>query len=350
MTRRTTRSALATLALLLATTATACGDDGDRSGSLGSGDATESAGTEGSGTDDATDASDDGDASDDTTDDTSDEPGTTTRVVLDDEGEGDLEELRLVVEEGASQQVTMTMRMQIELTLDGKKAPPTTVPVMVMEMDVDVTEVDDDGSLTVRFDYTDARVEGAGAADRQLESAFQPLEDVSGTFRVTSRGVYLGGELDHPEDLPAMLEATMGSIEGQLANMVTPYPEEPVGPGAEWTVHTAPAINGIESEFRYHYRLVERRGDRVVLDVDFVQESPAQEVEELPGAPAGASMSLESMRGEGAGRVDVDLRALMPTSSRVESTSTMRASVTDGTRSQDMVQEMELTVQVVTND
>lgn len=323
MTRGTTT--LAGLLLILAT-ATGCGDDEIRSGSMTGEDTPRSVSNEVPETSDP--ALRDG-----------------PRIVLHDAGAESRSELRLDVEEGDAQHYTMTMTTGMQAVIDGERQRPIDTPPIEMGMSVEALDVAADGVLTVQFRYDDLRVLGRGPMADQIRATLAPMEDMEGTFRMSSSGAFLDGGFEVPDGLDPMLTSMMESMSDQMGNMAPPFPQEPVGSGASWTVHTSPAVSGIATDNAYHYTLVERRDDVLVLEVGYEQTADPQDVE-LPGMPAGTTMRVESMDGSGSGRQSIEVGRMLPVLSTMEGGGTIRMSIDVGGEEGSMTQEMELAMEL----
>jgi hypothetical protein len=272
---------------------------------------------------------------------TSDAPGSHTRIVVHDAGAKPREQLRFALAEGSSQHATMTLQMGMAMTVNGRTAPTTKVPPMQMGMAVAIPEVAENGDVTGTFRYDNLKVLGKGAIADQMEAGLAPLAKVTGTIRTTNTGKLIDSDLDIPGDLNPTLKALMESMKEQLGNMMVPMPDEPVGVGATWTVHTESAIGGIKAEIEYSYTLVEHTGNRVVLSASYVQSVQEQDAD-LPTMPAGATTHVYASKVTGFGRTVLDLTDLFPVESSVETLGPVHMLVTQDGEKTDLVQRMHI--------
>jgi len=272
---------------------------------------------------------------------TSTEPVARPQVDVVDAGAAPRSRLSLTLSEGDSQRSTMTMTMGMQISMNGRKAPAVDVPAMSMGMVVDITDVSDDGVVSAGFGYDDVDVDGDTAVARELEEKLAVIKGVHGTLQMTETGEFIAADLELPDDLDPTMQTTLNSMEDQLSSMMVPLPAEPVGVGARWTVHTETQVNGVQASLEAQYRLVEREGDHVVLQVSYVQTADDQ-VMEVPGAPTGVVSHLKSMHMAGTGRTVIDLGHPLPVQSHLQVSGNMRMTVEQGNQHMDMVQRLRI--------
>lgn len=266
-------------------------------------------------------------------------------VTVLDAGEEPREKLRLELHEGQHAEATMTMETSIATSIDGQSSPAIAAPAISMGMVVDVESVDEDGIITSRFGYDGVDVAGNDAQARQMEKAMRSHSDLRGTMTSTDTGAVLDAELDIPDDAPATMQSVLTSMESQLQNLTAPLPQEAVGVGARWTVATEAAISGIDAEITSTYTLVEIIDDRIVLDVELEQVASDQDLD-VPGAPPGGALRLDSMRLSGSGRTVVDRGALFPRSAEISISGESRMTIEENGATSEMVQDLEMTMGV----
>lgn len=255
-------------------------------------------------------------------------------------GAGELKTIRLDVEPGTKQRGTMTMKMGVEMSLDGQTFPSSDVPPMEMDMSFSVDDVRPDGVIEASFRYGDTRVVGSpGAMVDALDEQLSTLEGITGTFQTTDRGAVLEADIDVPKDVPTLIRQTMESFQSQMQNLSVPFPVEPVGVGASWTYPTEAEINGIRMNAVYTYTLKSRTADRVVLAYTMKQTAPEQDPK-IPGVPDGVEVHLDRMEMSGSGTGVVALGSPMPVKMRNTASGTSRMTMTADGQSQQMRQDM----------
>jgi hypothetical protein len=264
-------------------------------------------------------------------------PGAPVVTVVD-AGDEPRAKIRLHVAKGDTTHATMTMRTSLSQTIDGRSSPPVKTPPISLGMLVEVSDVGDDGTIDARFSYDTVDVKGRGAQAQELEKALRSMIGVHGTLRSTDTGALTDGHFEVPSNAPAILKSTLSSFESQLQGMTVPFPTEPVGIGATWTVTTKVEVNRIRTENEVRYRLVERTGDRVVLEVEISQTAPEQDPK-LPNLPAGAAVHLTSLSNSGSGHVVVTPSSLLPVSMTSDVSGTTDMTIEQGGQSGHLVQD-----------
>lgn len=270
-----------------------------------------------------------------------DAPGSKTRVVVHDAGAEPRSRLRLAVAQGTNQHATMTMQMNMEMSVDGRQAPTNKVPPIQMGMAVSFPEVAKNGDVTATFKYDHLKVLGSGAMKKQMLIGLKPLEKVHGTVKTSATGALIDADFAIPGDMDPTMKTLLSSLKEQFANVMVPFPSEPVGVGATWTVHNEVAIDGIKAAADYNYQLLERQGDRVVLRTDYVQTYLEQDAD-IPTLPTGVTAHVHESKVNGAGRSEVDLTRLFPVNTEVEARGPIHMTMSQGTKSSEVVQNMHL--------
>ncbi len=136
-----------------------------------------------------------------------------------------------------------------------------------------------------------------------------PLVGLKGTLAVDERGAVSGAAWVFP---PGLDEQQTRRAEGLQSNLaaVVPLPDEAVGVGARWRVVEVADASGIALEVVRTYKLIERRGDELVLDLSLSVEAPPAFVS-LPAFEG----RVEELRFAGSQRLELDLTKPMPTRS-----------------------------------
>jgi len=88
-----------------------------------------------------------------------------------------------------------------------------------------------------------------------------------------------------------------------------PFPEEAVGPGAVWTVRETIDLTAYVVQQVVVYKLLERDGDDLKLEIVVTQTAETQPLRELP---RGMEAMIEIFEGDGRGTADVSLTRLVP--------------------------------------
>ena len=107
---------------------------------------------------------------------------------------------------------------------------------------------------------------------------------------------------------PSLAEL-LSSMEDSMNQMTIPFPEEPVGQGARWTVDMAIDSGGMSLSQTATYELRSRNDEQVELAVSMTQAAGAQTIEQ-PGMP---SVELTQYSGSGQGTTTVRFAEVVPT-------------------------------------
>jgi hypothetical protein len=255
-------------------------------------------------------------------------PTTTTvvpksTVVLDSPGAQPRQSLVLRMTAGSSAKVAMVSKVGIKMTIDGEAAPLGVLPATrtVMEQRVDRVDADGTAHFSVRFPEVSAMATPGGdpAAVKAVEDALQSLKGVTGAGAVDVHGNVSDMAFDTRSVSDPNLKSTLDSLSSQLGSLSAPFPTEPVGVGARWTVTSTATITGLKMTTTTHFTLRSRTGDRYELDQaqDAVGlPGPAA----FPGLPAGAEASVTKFTVKSTGQISGDLTRQMPIKSSTKGT------------------------------
>lgn len=261
------------------------------------------------------------------------------QVEVTDTGAEPRETLRYAFTADTSVSGVMRMTMeQTELAIDGEPVP-TGMPALPMESDLtlEVGAVDDDGA-DVRYTIDAMRlgeVDLPDAERAQIEAGLDAAAGVTGTYRIDARGRVTDGNFE-ATDAPGLEQ-----FGDQLAALATPLPEEPVGPGAVWTITQSTVAGGLPLEQVIEVRLVERDGDLLTLEMTIEGTSPAGPVE-LDAAP-GVQVDLVHGRTTGTSSVVADLTSPFPRGAETTAETHQELRLDDGNGTSAMQQSMRMT-------
>jgi len=244
--------------------------------------------------------------------------------------------------------IRFDMKTTIAMTMGMIAVPPVTAPTIRMEVEVQPSDVSADGTLTATYRTTrvDLLADGTlpAAQRKTLADSLHGLVGMSGRFVITSRGVTLESAVDVPPTAPQTVIDTMESLQQSMRQLAPVLPEEPVGIGARWEVHSRVRAKAMHLEQVATYALAGRKGDVVDEDVTLVQSAPPQTMH-LPGKAASAHVELLSENGTGAGKVRRTLSGIASISSLQLHTETKMLTIAAG---QKQPLDMSLTLEVQT--
>ena len=228
------------------------------------------------------------------------------RVELVSAGDGEAQVIRLQPREGFTQRMTMSMQLTMAMTM-GQPFPTTELPTTHMVFAIRVTATNGEGLSRREVLLEEIRVDPGPNSDA-MAAELMPLQGLTGVEIVDARGRNLYLSYDIPEGVSPTTRASIERMQDTMKQVLPPFPEEPVAVGARWRVESE-IRNQIVMQQVQDFQLVEREGDRIVLQVTTTQSAQPQAMEvPQPGVRA----QLVSLVGAGTGRTEIDLTRLVP--------------------------------------
>lgn len=258
-------------------------------------------------------------------------------VELLDAGTGPREALRYTFRAGNAQKAAIDLSMQMGIDLGGQQISLGSIPPIRMTMDMRVAEVTGDGAARLEFALLSAEVIDSNADQSvELQQALDNVDQVSGWYRMDTRGQIIDSDVNLPQDPSAATAGELvGNMEQTMQQLAAPFPVEPVGIGARWQVMQRADTGGARISQTAEYTLRARTGTRVELDVKIVDSS----IEIGDALPPGARMM--GMRLEGGGNTSIDLASLVPTA-RMDVGTQIALSISAQGQSQTMMMDMQM--------
>jgi len=191
-------------------------------------------------------------------------PESTPTVTLLDAGKPPLQALRRSFKKG--QKETMSFEVGETITMKGGSGTWDTLftpLVLLQSIDVETVAVSKDGVADVTLEVRDAK-ELEGSVAKPNTKQMNPT-GVTGRYKINTEGVVTELTLDPPPKSLKVQKSFLDSLRSKLRSIAPPFPKEPVGIGAKWTV--AAEVN----EFLAHMQeqvtveLVERTDSEIVL-------------------------------------------------------------------------------------
>jgi hypothetical protein len=246
-------------------------------------------------------------------------PATLPTVKLLDAGHGPKQVMRLSSPVGTKQKVVMTMVMDMAMGMNAASSIKTLVPTMQLDMSVEVLDTSKDGDLHCRMSIDDARVIDDGRNPSAVEAvrrSVATMKGMTGETTISSRNFTLSAHFDVPNTVDPAIRTSLEQFQQSMSNVSAPFPEEPVGTGARWSVVTALPVNGVSLRQRVEYTLKRRHGDDVEIAATIHQDAAAHQQMTNPSLPPGTKLTVVSWRGSGAGKIRSDLaKKLVPAGS-----------------------------------
>lgn len=243
------------------------------------------------------------------------------KLELLDPGTGDRQPLRLRLRAGDRQQVTLSMKANMQIGLGGSPTPINSSTEVRATSDVAIDRADANGNVayTLRYSKVDI-IPPPGtppAAQQAINAAASQMQGISLRVTGNNRGQLSEVNVSANRPLEPGLQAMFSQLSESVRNSSIEFPVDPVGVGARWKVTMQVESNGLRIDQQATYEITELSPDRVVFAVTAEQTAPTQKIV-VPGLTPDQSPSLRSYRATGSGRVAMQLNRPVPTQSNLE--------------------------------
>lgn len=243
----------------------------------------------------------------------------------------------------------MVSTIGLNATVDGQAAPTGVVPATRTVMEQRIDRVDPDGTGHFSVAYLDVSVVPSPGVDPAVvggtQAGIDSLKALRGSGVIDVHGYVTGVAFDTSAISDPALKGTLDSITSQVGNLSAPFPQEPVGVGARWSVKGVATITGLRMETTTRFTLRSRTGDRYELD----QTQDATAVPgpaPFPNLPAGAAASVTSFSLNNTGQISGDLTGNLPTKSSSKGTGDGTFEMSVGVQKRTLVEH--LTIEITT--
>ncbi len=256
--------------------------------------------------------------------------------------------LRLHPAAGDKQTMNMVMKMAMDMNMGQGQSQSIKLPAMNMTMETTVKEVSGDGDVTYDLVLGDCGVaEDQDALPQVVEamkSALAGLKGLSGSGKISSRGIVKAADIKIPSGAAPQVRQTMEQMKDSIAGMSSPLPEEPVGAGAKWENKTPVKTQGMNLEQTVTYELVSINGEQFTTKGTIIQAAANQKVQS-PAMP-GMKVDLSKMTGRGTAERTSDLNRLLPLAATVQTHSEFTMGVNAGGQNQSIDMKMDMNVKM----
>jgi hypothetical protein len=264
-------------------------------------------------------------------------------VTLDSPGAQPRQPLTLRLAAGSSAKVAMVNKLTLKITVGGQVAPAGVVPGTRQVITEQVDKVGADGTASISVTFSDASVVPTPGADpavvQATQAGLEPLNRIRGTQTVDPDGAVRSATFDTGSVSDPAIKSTLDSMTSQVGTLSAPFPREPVGVGARWTVTSTAVLAGIKMTTTTRYTLRSRTADRYELDQ--TQEAVAVPGPvPLPNLPAGAQASVTSFTVKSTGQISGDLTRHLPTKSSIKGSGDGTFAMTVGAEKVTLVQNL----------
>jgi len=195
--------------------------------------------------------------------------------------------------------------------------------VVSCELTMRAKKVEDDGTVRVAFAVDQANTRKGTLWDNprgnRLKLALATTRKVTGSYRLGPRGAISDFKMNVPSDANRSGHDMADNLRLALIQMTPTFPKEPLGQGAQWTVHESVNQGGIRVNQLTTMEIVKTEGTRVELAVN-VQQSSAPQPFQNPGTAL--TLALLSSNGMASGSLGWDLTELAPHAANIEASVT----------------------------
>jgi len=256
--------------------------------------------------------------------------------------------LRLAPKAGDKQTMGLTMKMGIEMKMGEMEVPAMNIPAISMDMIVTIKEVSSTGDITYDMNMGEATMEEDPNASEQVAAAMKGSLDsfkgMSGTCRMSSRGISLGADMKAPDGANPQVRQTIDQMKDSMDRISAPLPEEAVGPGARWEAKTTVKSQGMTINQAATYELVSIEGDRVTIKSTITQNAANQKISN-PSMP-GMKVEVAKMNSKGGGNATWELSRILPVEGTMDVKSEMTMGVPTGGEQQTMNMNMDMSLKL----
>lgn len=279
-----------------------------------------------------------------TSDTTAPPPGAGDPVTLLDAGSGPRRALRIRPVAGSTSRTSVEARITLDMSIDGERFAMPSTPGVRMVLAQRVDRVDTDGRVHLTLTYTDVAPIDEGTDPgviAAVEAALEDLEGLHGTVVLDARGQVEEAAIDTSGVSDGMARNLLDSLISQISNLSAPFPREPVGIGARWTVTTRAVLVGITTDSTATYTLTGRDGDAYQLGIVAKAVAAPQSID-LPGVPGGTEASVSRFEVRTTGTTSGTASGALPTNSKVTAEGDIVMLVTADGETGRVVQHLEM--------
>jgi hypothetical protein len=238
------------------------------------------------------------------------------KVQLIDAGAEPRREMKFVPTPNSKQTLTLEMGMGIDMAIDGQKiAMPTKLTKMVMKMDLTVTKVEPNGNIHYNFAYADARFVPDASTPKEMTEAMQEslkkVVGIKGNAISNNRGKQIAFKMVLPENMEPSTKQLLNQLDNSFKDISTPLPQEAVGTGAKWKTTLPLNVLGMKLNQTMDYEVIAIDAESATIKAKFSQSAQPQNMQ-LPNAPKGAKVRLNSFAANGEGKITLRFNSMLP--------------------------------------
>ncbi|MCL1466156.1 DUF6263 family protein [Argonema galeatum] len=255
------------------------------------------------------------------------------------------QELRFKPQVNAKQTATMTMKMDMAMSIGGQSMPSFNSPAAVITMETVVNKIEPNGDIHYQFNYANVDVVGNPDTPPQaieaMRTQMKKMVGFNGTVIVDERGQTKESRFNFTPEIEESSKRSIQQMSNSIEQLSSPLPKEAIGPGAKWRVSGLLSLNGMNITQTTTYELVNIQGNVATIKSTVEQNAGSQNLSSS-SMPAGTSLTVKSFTSQGQGEMKMRLDQLMP----ITSTASMRANMEANMRNPRTNQEMTMGSQV----
>ncbi len=255
--------------------------------------------------------------------------------------------LRLHPTAGDHQTLSMTMKMNMGMSMGGNSMPPMDIPTTTMTADISVQNVSPAGEITYKMVYGTPTVAADASAMpavvEAMKTAMAGLEGMTGTAKLLSNGTMIGMDMTVPPGANPQLAQSIGQMKDAFSSASIRFPAEAVGAGAKWEYTATLNSQGMSIDQTMDYEVVSIQGDQVIMR-GVIKQQAANQMIESPAAP-GVKINLTKMDGTTTANTTLNLGHVMPQMAKIDGGTDMNMSMGQGGQAMEMNMKMNVTIE-----
>ncbi|AWK72274.1 hypothetical protein CBI38_12515 [Rhodococcus oxybenzonivorans] len=201
-----------------------------------------------------------------------------------------------------AQQVRLTTGAEVFQRIDDQPVQDFSSPEITVPLTAVVTRPTEDADGAIALDLTLGAVT---SPDSRLASALEASKGSGAGFTFDSTGAITALRLRPAAESQDIARSAIEQAFYQAVYRTIAFPAEPVGIGAQWTIHQK-VMSGIALDQTTVATLTARDGNRVTIDYT-VDQTPQSPIWQLPGEAGTLNVDQYVMRGAGTTTVDLGL-------------------------------------------
>ncbi|NLE81068.1 MAG: hypothetical protein GX610_16085 [Rhodococcus sp.] len=205
----------------------------------------------------------------------------------------------------ATQDAVLTTSSQISQQIDDQPPQDFSTPELTLPLSAEVADVDaDDQSADTDLHTVELTIGDAATPDATLDGQLSPSEGSGVDLTVQPNGAVTALRIQPAEDAPDVARSAIEQAFYQAVYRTLPFPETPIGIGAQWTVRQQ-VTSGITLDQTTTATLTAREGNRLTIDF-VVDQKPRSSVWNLEGDSGALNIDRYVMTGTGSMTIELD--------------------------------------------